>query len=137
MTSRPAFRSPAERSDRASFDGTWWPESLDLDVELRALLPMLDHVRGSVRRLVLSAEGWLPGPDRVVVDRRTVDVDYPAGRSPWTMTVVCDDGGTFTMRVIPPGPSPAAPDGTETGLAAETWETEGGGLGLPRPRAVR
>ncbi|BBH65290.1 hypothetical protein ACTI_19750 [Actinoplanes sp. OR16] len=160
MTLRPAFLSPAERPERASFDGTWWPQSLDLDVELRALLPMLDHVRGPVRRLVLSAEGWANGPDRVVVDGGTVDVDYPADRGPWTMTVVCVDGGTFTMRVVPPGPSRAAPDGpsraapdgpsraapdgpsraapdgTEARLETDAWETEGGGLGLPRLRAV-
>jgi hypothetical protein len=137
MTLRPAFLSPAERPDCASFDGTWWPQSLDTDVELRVLLPMLDHVRGPVRRLALSAEGWANGPDRVVVDGRTVDVDYLANPPPWTMTVVCVDGGTFTMRVVPPGPSPAAPDGTQARLETETWETEGGGLGLSRVRAVR
>jgi hypothetical protein len=137
MTLRPAFLSPAERPDRASFDGTWWPESLDLDGELRVLVPMLDQARGPVQRLALSAEGWAAGPDRVILGRRTVDVDYPTGQAPWTMTVVCIDGGTFTMRVVPPGPGSAAPDGTETRPETGAWETGGGGLGLSRLRAVR
>ncbi|BEL01855.1 hypothetical protein Q0Z83_000460 [Actinoplanes sichuanensis] len=137
----PEFLSPAERLrarelrqlDHTSFDGSWWPDSPDLDSELPVLLPMLDHVRGPVRQLVLSARDWAVGPDRVVLGLRTVAVDYSPGQSPWTMTVVCVDGGTFTMRVIPPAPSPSTSDGSD----AEAWETEGGGLGLPRWRAVR
>ncbi|MEU8241096.1 DUF5994 family protein [Actinoplanes missouriensis] len=141
----PEFLSPAERLrarelkllDHTSFDGSWWPDSPDLDSELPALLPMLDHVRGPVRQLVLSARDWAAGPDRVVLDPRTVDVDYSPDQSPWTMTVVCVDGGTFTMRVVPPGPIPTASDGSAAGPDADAWETEGGGLGLPRLRAVR
>jgi hypothetical protein len=141
----PEFLSRAERLrawdlnqlDHASFDGSWWPDSTDLDSELPVLLPMLDHVRGPVRRLVLSARDWTAGPTRIVTDLRTVDVDYSPGQSPWTMTVVCVDGGMFTMRVVPPGPGPAVPDGSQAGLDADVWETEGGGLALPRLRAVR
>jgi hypothetical protein len=141
----PEFLSPAERLrarelsrlDHASFDGSWWPDSPDLDTELSVLLPMLDHVRGPVRRLVLSAREWPAGPARIVTDLRTVDVDYLIGQSRWTMTVVCVDGGTFTMRVVPPGPSPAASEASEAGLDADVWESEGGGLGLPRLRVVR
>jgi len=141
----PEFLSPPERLrarelrqlDHSSYDGSWWPDSPDLDGELPVLLPMLDHVRGPVRRLVLSARDWAAGPDRVVMDLRTVEVDYSPGQSPWTMTVVCVDGSTFAMRVIPPGPGPAASDGSEAGLDADVWETEGGGLGRPRPQAVR
>lgn len=141
----PEFLSPAERlrarepvrSDHTAFDGSWWPDSTDLDIELGVLLPLLDHVRGPVRRLVMSAEDWPAGPDRIVTDLRTVGVDYLTGQSRWTMTVVCVDGGTFTMRVVPPGPSPAAPDGSEAGRDADVWEGEGGGLGLPLQRAAR
>jgi hypothetical protein len=141
----PEFLSPAERLrarelkqlDHTSFDGSWWPDSPDLDSELPVLLPMLDHVRGPVRQLVLSARNWAAGPDRVVTDLRTVDVDYSPSQSPWTMTVVCVDGGTFTMRVVPPGPSSTASDGPAAGPDAEAGEAEGGGLGLPRLRAVR
>ncbi|MEV0902742.1 DUF5994 family protein [Actinoplanes sp. NPDC049802] len=141
----PEFLSPAERLrarelrqlDHSSYDGSWWPESIDLDSELPVLLPMLDHVRGPVRRLVLSARDWTAGPARIVTDLRTVDVDYSPGQSPWTMTVVCADGGTFTMRVVPPGPGPAGSDGSAAGLDSDAWESEGGGLGLPRLRAVR
>jgi hypothetical protein len=64
------------------------------------------------------------------MDLRTVEVDYSPGQSPWTMTVVCVDGSTFAMRVIPPGPGPASSDGPETGLDADVRETEDGGLNL-------
>ncbi|GAA2908595.1 hypothetical protein Acy02nite_88250 [Actinoplanes cyaneus] len=141
----PEFLSPAERLrarelvrlDHTSFDGSWWPESADLGIELRILLPMLDHVRGPVRRLVLNAGDWAAGPDRIVTPLRTVGVDNLTGLPPWTMTVVCVDGGTFTMRVVPPGPDLAVLDGREAGLDTDVWETEGGGLGLPLLRAVR
>ncbi len=141
----PEFLSPAERlraqeplrSDHAAFDGSWWPDSGDLDIELGVLLPLLDHVRGPVRRLVMSAGDWPAGPDRIVTDLRTVHVDYLTGQSRWTMTVVCVDGGTFTMRVVPPGPSSAASDGSEAGRDADVWEGEGGGLGPPLLRAAR
>ncbi|MEU4624801.1 DUF5994 family protein [Actinoplanes sp. NPDC023801] len=136
----PEFLSPAERLrareltrlDHASFDGSWWPKSPDLDTELRVLLPMLDHVRGPVRRLVLSAGDWAAAPDRIVMDRRTVGIDYRTGQSPRSMTVVCVDGGTFTMRVVPPAPGPAAPDAPETGRELATGTSTGS---WHRPRA--
>ncbi|MFI1991089.1 DUF5994 family protein [Actinoplanes sp. NPDC020271] len=141
----PEFLSPAERlrarepvrSDRTAFDGSWWPDSNDLDIELGVVLPLLDHVRGPVRRLVLRAGDWPAEPDRIVTDLRTVGVDYLIGQPRWTMTVVCVDGGTFTMRVVPPGPNVAAPDGAEARRDADVWEGEGGGLGRLLVRATR
>jgi uncharacterized protein DUF5994 len=136
-TERLRARRELVQFNGASPHGSWWPDTPDLDTELRVLLPLLDDVRGPVRRLVLSAGDWPAGPKRVVTDLRTVGVDYQTGQQPWTMTVVCVDGGTFTMRVVPPGPSPAAPGRSEAGVDAEVWETEGGGLDLPRAQAVR
>lgn len=123
-----------ERSGHALLDGSWWPDSPDLDFELGVLMPFLDHVRGPVERLVLSAGDWVGGPHRIVVDARTVGVDYRTGQPPWTMTVVCADGGTFTMRVVPPGPAPVATDGAGQEPGEDVWETDGGGLGASRLR---
>jgi hypothetical protein len=85
-------------------DGSWWPRSDDLGAELRALLPVLDEVRGPVVRLLLSAGGWATRPYRVMLADRTVTVGYLAEQPPSMMTVRCADGGTFMMRVASSGP---------------------------------
>jgi hypothetical protein len=118
-------------------DGSWWPSSTELGAELRMLVPVLDHVRGPVTRLLLSAAGWTTRPHQITADGHTVSVGYLAGQSPTMMTVMCADGGTFTMRVAPPGPAPDARARPDTGRDKDVWETEGGGLGLPPERALR
>jgi Family of unknown function (DUF5994) len=118
-------------------DGDWWPSTTDLGAELCALVPLLDHVRGPVTRLLLSAGGWATRPHHIITDGRTVTVGYLAGQSPATMTVLCADGGTFTMRVSPPGPAPGAPGWPETGRDKDGGKTEEGRLGLVTNQAVR
>lgn len=80
-------------------EGSWWPGSGELGAELGALMPILDQVRGPVKRLLLSAVGWQTRPHRVVLADRTVSVGYLADQPPSMMTVLCADGGTFMMRV--------------------------------------
>ena len=87
------------RDHHMLLDGSWWPDSGDLSKELCALLPILDQVRGPVKRLLLSAVGWKTRPHRVVLADRTVSVGYLADQPPSMMTVLCADGGTFMMRV--------------------------------------
>lgn len=103
------------RDHHLLLDGSWWPDSGDLGGQLRALLPVLDQVRGPVTRLLLSAAGWKTRPHDVVLADRTVSVGYLADQPPSMMTVLCADGGTFMMRVAPSGPAPDAPDGPELG----------------------
>lgn len=83
-------------------DGSWCPDSADLGAELCVLVPVLDHVRGPVKRLLLSPAGWTNRPHHVVAGGRTVSVGYLAGQSPSIMTVLCADGGVVTMRVTAP-----------------------------------
>jgi hypothetical protein len=91
-------------------DGSWWPGSDDLSAELPGLLPVLDQVRGPVTRLLLSAAGWATRPHHVVLADRTVSVGYLADQPPSMMTVICADGGTFIMHVVPSGPASGAPE---------------------------
>src|SRR3954447_21278937 len=96
-------------------DGSWWPNSSDLGAELPVLLPVLDHVRGPVKRLLLGVGNWTARPHLIITDGRTVSVGYAAGQSPTLIRVFCADGGTFTMRVAPPGPAPGEPAPPQTG----------------------
>ena len=113
-----------------------WPSSTDLAAELRALVSVLDQIRGPVGRLLLGVGDWASRPHQIVTDGRTVTVGYLAGQPSWMVTVLCADGGTFTVRVTP-GPAPDAPDQPETGSDQNTWEAEGGGLGRLASRAAR
>lgn len=130
----PRVRFEPIRFQHTILDGSWWPRPAEVGAQLRALVPVLDHVRGPVTRLLLSAAGWATRPHQIVTDGRTVSVGYLAGQSPSMMTVLCADGGMFAMRVVPPGPATDAP---ETGWDQDVWETEGGGLGQLLERAVR
>jgi hypothetical protein len=112
-------------------DGSWSPNSTDLGVELRVLLPVLDHVQGPVKRLLLGVGNWTARPHWIITDGRTVSIGYAAGQSAKMIKVFCADGGTFTMRVAPPGPAPSAPNPPEAGRDEEVWEAEGGGLDEP------
>jgi hypothetical protein len=118
-------------------DASGWPHSSDLRVELRVLLPALDHVRGPVTRLLLGVGNWTARPGRVTTDGRTVSIGYSAGQSATMIKVFCADGGAFTIHLAPPGPAPRVPHPPDDQRAEEAWEAEGGGLGLLRSRAVR
>ncbi|HEX5202234.1 DUF5994 family protein [Paractinoplanes rhizophilus] len=118
-------------------DAGWWPSSADLDAELRVLVPVLEHVRGPVTRLLLSVGGWAARPHEIITDGRTVTLGYLAGQSPSMMTVLCADGGMFTVRVAPPGPAFGALGRPGTGRDQDGCQSEGGGLGLLPKRAVR
>jgi Family of unknown function (DUF5994) len=95
---------------RVPLDGTWWPRSNDLNVELPGLLPVLDQARGPVVRLLLGAAGWATRPHHVVLADRTVSVGYLADQPPSMMTVLCADGVTCAMRVVPSGSTSGAPE---------------------------
>jgi hypothetical protein len=125
------------RIPRPLLNGSWWPLSTDLGVELAVLLPALDHVRGPVKRLLLGVGGWKARPSRINADDRTVSVGYAAGQSPAMIKVFCVDGGSFTMRVTLPGSASGVPERPDDGLDEEIWEDEGGGLRLLRSRAGR
>jgi Family of unknown function (DUF5994) len=118
-------------------DGSWWPDSADLDAELCVLVSVLDHVRGPVTRLLLSAAGWTSRPHQVVAGGRTVSVGYLAGQPSSLLTVLCADGGSFLLRVAPPGPAPSAPDQLVADWDVDGWESEGGGLGSRGKQAGR
>jgi hypothetical protein len=90
-----------------------------------------------VTRLLLSAAGWTTRPHQVIAAGRTVSVGYLAGQPSSMLTVFCADGGSFLLRVAPPGPAPSAPDQLVADWDVDGWESEGGGLGPRRKQAGR
>jgi hypothetical protein len=119
--------SSASEGPPVQLGGAWWPDSPDLGAGLRALIPILDIIRGPVTRLVLAFGTWSTRPTRIDADGRTISIGY-ASRQPITVIrAYCADGGAFTVRMTPLGPAPGCPPDESVG------EAEGGGLG----RAVR
>ncbi|MEV4402846.1 DUF5994 family protein [Actinoplanes sp. NPDC049598] len=133
----PWVRLEPVRFRNALLDGCWWPSTNDLESELRVLVPILDQVRGRIAKVLVSAVGWTARPHTIVAAGRTVAVAYLAGQSPVIMTVLCADGGTFTLRVAPPGPAPDLSKGTACGWDEDAWRTTAGGFGPLSDRPVR
>jgi hypothetical protein len=68
----------SEPSARAAVDGSWWPQSRDLTVELPDLVDHFPKERGRVDRVVFSRPDWDTAPHRVRVARGVLHVgSYP------------------------------------------------------------
>jgi len=67
---RISFRQPV--STAGYIDAAWWPRSLDLTVELPALLEVMWTAAREISRVSYSIAGWDPAPRRLRVEGRTV-----------------------------------------------------------------
>ncbi|MFI1505200.1 DUF5994 family protein [Streptomyces sp. NPDC020597] len=89
-----------------TFDGAWWPRSRDLGGQLSGLLAVLSARLGPLARVGLDAGAWDERPGRLVVDGRTVRIDWSAV-SDDTMIVTRGDQDHFLFLVIPPQTAPS------------------------------
>jgi len=126
VSGRPETASDLMRSRQSLLADGWSPTSTDPGPELGLLLPVLDQVRGEVTRLLLSAGGWTARPHEIVVGTRKVTIGYLAAQHASIMTVLCADGGSFTVRVAPPGkaaerPPAGSADASRTANEALAW----------------
>jgi hypothetical protein len=129
-------------SVRGPLDGSWWPQSRDLTVELRDLIDHFPIGRGAVQRVVYSRPDWDSGLRRLRVGHGQVKVgSYPkddthqvwlsmSTRELIRLSVQAPEDGT-----TPPNPGAAAShepprkvaDAPEPdGEAAERWTDDGG-----------
>jgi hypothetical protein len=118
-------------------DGTWWPGSPDLATELRHLVRALDQVRGPVTRLLLAVGTWTTRPHWIVMGGRMVTIGYRTCRPTTVITVICADGGSFSVCLAPQGPAPGTPSPGETAWDQAARETGRGGSSSLRKEAAR
>jgi hypothetical protein len=89
-----------------TFDGAWWPRSRDLDSRLPELLTVLTAHVGPLARVGLDAGAWDERPGRLVVEGRSVRLDWSAVGDD-TMIVTRGDQDHFLFPVVPPQTPPA------------------------------
>lgn len=129
-----------------ALDGSWWPQSRDLAVELADLVDHFPTEHGRVQRVVFSRPDWDTAPHRVRVARGLVKVgSYPRDdtRQVWlsmsTHVLIrlavraSEDSVAPEMREGAAPLEPVAAD--ESQLAAEYWTDDGGAWWDPQPVA--
>lgn len=162
--STPRLRMEPTGSRRGLLDGGWWPRSTDPVAELPGLVLAIDHLRGPVRRLVLSAEGWESHPRRLGVAHRVLRLGYFASQPTSLLTAICDNDDRVDLLVVAPDTphriadaamriatatnnlvpaqhillAASTPDPTEAdSLPEAAWETDGGHLVPANPAGRR
>ncbi len=128
-------------------DGSWWPQSRDLSLELADLVDHLPVALGEIHRVVFSRPDWDTAPHQVRVARGPLKVgSYPRhdNHQVWLRT---STGNTMRLSVTAPegsprsgADSPPAPpsqpmdasdvDGDEGG-ADPRWKDDGGAWWYP------
>jgi hypothetical protein len=89
-------------SERAAVDGSWWPQSRDLAIELADLVDHFPKQHGEVHRVVFSRPDWDTAPHRVRVARGLVKVgSYPRDDS-HQVWLSMSTGELIRLSVRPP-----------------------------------
>jgi len=115
----PLASAPAAAADRVplrlqlnqamgdgALDGSWWPQSRDLSVELADLVDNLPVELGEIHRVVFSRPDWDTAPHRVRVARGLLKVgSYPHddNHQVWLRT---STRRIMRLSVTPPEASP-------------------------------
>jgi len=92
-------------------DGAWWPWSLQLPVELAALLPTLsDRIgNGDIAMVSFNADVWDDTPGELTIDDSVIRLEGQHSDSANLLTVLGTDGERLTLVVVPPdAATPAA-----------------------------
>lgn len=92
---------------RSAVDGSWWPQSRDLAIELADLVDHFPKQLGQVHRVVFSRPDWDTAPHRVRVARGLVKVgSYPRDDS-HQVWLSMSTGQLIRLSVQAPEPGPA------------------------------
>ncbi len=150
----PRLRLSSTLSTRTLLDGGWWPRSTDPMSELPGLIAAIDQLRGPVRRMILSADGWDNHPRLIRIDDRAIRLGYFVSQPIALLTAVCDRDSRVDLLVVSPDAAAeiaeaamaiaATPDNvlhaqkivevatmsyrtSAQSLSEQVWETDGGG----------
>ncbi|QNS08819.1 hypothetical protein IAG42_19060 [Streptomyces xanthii] len=129
-------------------DGAWWPRCDALELELPALVGMLNPDAGAVTGVTVDAASWPDAPGTVMAPHQVIAVaETLLATEEHAITVDCGSLGRWELLVIPPDEPPgtatrllraaADPENplsaprllalTENGVDGEAaWESEGG-----------
>jgi hypothetical protein len=83
------------------FDGAWWPRSRAIETQLPGLIVALTTRLGPIARVGLDASAWDHAPGHMVIDDRTVRIDWSAVDD-HTMIITRGPQDHFSFLVIPP-----------------------------------
>jgi hypothetical protein len=125
---------------QGSLDGSWWPQSRDLPLEIADLVDNFPAALGQVRRVVFSRPDWDTSPHRVRVARGLMKVgSYPHDDTHQVWLAMMSAETLIRLSVTPPEGSPrptsptlvATPAGGDDGSRDETaynphWSDDGG-----------
>ena len=118
----------SDPTERSAVDGSWWPQSRDLAIELADLVDHLPKQLGEVHRVVFSRPDWDTAPHRVRVARGLVKVgSYPRDDS-HQVWLTMSTGQLIRLAVPTPehGPTPTAPATNSHTLPERPLGTAGG-----------
>ncbi len=108
-----------------SVDGGWWPWSMQLPVELQALLPTLSDRLGDVAMVSFNSDAWPDAPAVLALEGKSVRLEGQHSHDANTLTIVGTDGERLTLVVVPPdATAPVAMTSMTTASQADPPDAE-------------
>lgn len=104
----PRLRLTSSGGRRTLLHGGWWPRSRDPEVELPALIPAIDTVRGPITGLILSARAWDSRPRRINIGNRVLRLNFFATQPDTLLIAMCGKDARVDLLVVPPDAEPEA-----------------------------
>jgi hypothetical protein len=92
-------------------DGTWWPQTRDLNIELPDLVDNFPKVYGLVDRIVLARPHWDTAPSQVRVARGLLPVDPSPRETDSQVLLSMSTRRKIALVVTPPEGLPPAATG--------------------------
>lgn len=120
----------SDPTDRSAVDGSWWPQSRDLAVELADLVDHFPRQLGEVHRAVFSRPDWDTAPHRVRVTQGLVEVGSYPGDDSHQVWLTMSTGQLIRLSVQAPEhgptstPTAAAPN-SHTVSEPQPWTDAG------------
>jgi Family of unknown function (DUF5994) len=86
---------------RGDIDGAWWPRSLDVEVELAALLTAMLPLVGRARSVALHRDAWPSRPPQLQITGHRVLLGWFTHIDPTAITISGASHEPLRLRLIP------------------------------------